>query len=83
MPDISMLDLRANLTSVLDRARQGESFTVIRFGSPVAEIGPFTSAMNTSSSTVTFDDTQATPTDASHPSKRPSPKSDPQRARRG
>lgn len=41
MPDISMLDLRANLTDVLRRVADGESFTVVRFGSPVASIEPF------------------------------------------
>ena len=40
MPDISMLDLRANLTDILKRAEQGETFTVNRFGTKVAMIVP-------------------------------------------
>lgn len=41
MPEISMLDLRANLTEILRRVEEnGEGFTVNRFGKTVAAIVP-------------------------------------------
>lgn len=68
MPEISMLDLRANLTTVLQRVEAGESFTVRRFGTTIASIEPVV--------------TQTEPTDASAPSHRKAAVNDPLRAKR-
>lgn len=40
MPDISMLDLRSNLTDVLREVERGQIYTVNRFGKTIAMLVP-------------------------------------------